>query len=182
MAFQSLIKTRQPVESVTLMSITLILRDISGIEEAALLMGTDANKRFLAQAGMSNTEMDKTSPYDLIIAVRGDEDIPDVTIAKAEGLMASSTVVVMPYEAHHPMTVRSVCLALANANFAVISVAGQYAAAVAWATLRQGLHVLLFSDNVSLEDEIAFKQQTVENDLLMLCPGAGTAILNGMAL
>ena len=36
---------------------------------------------------------------------------------------------------------------------AVISVASRYAADEAWEALR-GLHVLLFSDNVSMEDEM----------------------------
>ena len=65
---------------------------------------------------------------------------------------------------------------------AVISVAGRYAAAEAWEALRSGLHVLLFSDNVSLEDEIALKRMPVEHGLLLMGPGAGTAILNGVAL
>ena len=45
-----------------------------------------------------------------------------------------------------------------------------------------GLHVLLFSDNVSLEDEIALKHYAAEHGLLLMGPGAGTAILNGVAL
>jgi FdrA protein len=65
---------------------------------------------------------------------------------------------------------------------AVISVAGRYAAAEAWDALHLGLHVLLFSDNVSLEDEISLKRYAVEQGLLMMGPGAGTAILNGVAL
>ena len=58
---------------------------------------------------------------------------------------------------------------------AVISVAGRYAAAEAWDALHHGLHVLLFSDNVSLADEIALKQYAVEHGLLLMGPGAGTA-------
>jgi FdrA protein len=64
----------------------------------------------------------------------------------------------------------------------VISVAGQYATAEAWDALRQGKHVLLFSDNVSIEDEIALKRYAVDHDLLLMGPGAGTAIINGAAL
>ncbi len=60
--------------------------------------------------------------------------------------------------------------------------AGRYAAAEAWEALLHGLHVLLFSDNVSLEDEIALKHYAVEHGLLLMGPGAGTAILNGVAL
>jgi succinyl-CoA synthetase alpha subunit len=61
-------------------------------------------------------------------------------------------------------------------------VAGRYATEEAWDALFHGLHVLLFSDNVSLEDEIALKTYAREHGLLLMGPGAGTAILNNVAL
>jgi succinyl-CoA synthetase alpha subunit len=68
------------------------------------------------------------------------------------------------------------------ANVAVISVAGRYATDEAWDALSRGLHVLLFSDNVSLEDEIALKKYARQQGLLLMGPGAGTTILNNVAL
>jgi succinyl-CoA synthetase alpha subunit len=61
-------------------------------------------------------------------------------------------------------------------------VAGRYAAAEAWEAVRNGLHVLLFSNNVSLEDEVALKRYARDHGLLMMGPDAGTAIINGVAL
>jgi FdrA protein len=61
-------------------------------------------------------------------------------------------------------------------------VAGRYATDEAWDALSHGLHVLLFSDNVSLEDEIALKKYAREHGLLLMGPGAGTTILNNVAL
>ena len=69
-----------------------------------------------------------------------------------------------------------------GANVAVISVSGQFAADEAWEALYNGLHVLLFSDHVSQEDEIALKGYAREHELLVMGPGAGTAILNGIGL
>ena len=69
-----------------------------------------------------------------------------------------------------------------DGNLAVISVAGRYATDEAWEALTRGLHVLLFSDNVSLEDEIALKKYASEHGLLLMGPGAGTAIINNVAL
>ena len=60
--------------------------------------------------------------------------------------------------------------------------AGRYAAAEARTALEAGLHVLLFSDNVPLEDEITLKKLAVEHGLLCMGPDAGTAIINGVAL
>ncbi len=41
---------------------------------------------------------------------------------------------------------------------------------------------MLFSDNVSVEDELALKQLAHEKGLLMMGPDCGTAIINGAAL
>ena len=41
---------------------------------------------------------------------------------------------------------------------------------------------MLFSDNVSLEDEVALKREAVERGLLVMGPDCGTAIINGKPL
>jgi FdrA protein len=67
-------------------------------------------------------------------------------------------------------------------NLALISVPGAYAAIEARQALLAGLHVLLFSDNVSLEQEIALKTLAAKRGLLMMGPDCGTAIINGVGL
>jgi succinyl-CoA synthetase alpha subunit len=42
--------------------------------------------------------------------------------------------------------------------------------------------VFLFSDNVSLEEELALKRLAASKGLLMMGPGCGTAVINGIAL
>ena len=69
-----------------------------------------------------------------------------------------------------------------NANLAVISVPGAYAARVARKALNQGLHVMMFSDNVSLEEEISLKKEAHEKGLFVMGPDCGTAIINGQGL
>ncbi len=69
-----------------------------------------------------------------------------------------------------------------EAQIAVISVPGPYAALETQQALRAGLHVFLFSDNVALEDEIALKQLARERGLLLMGPDCGTALLNGAGL
>jgi FdrA protein len=70
----------------------------------------------------------------------------------------------------------------AGANLAVIAVNGAYAAREARTALEAGLHVMLFSDNVPLEDEIALKRLAHDSGLLMMGPDCGTAIIGGVAL
>ncbi|MGB5068601.1 MAG: transcriptional regulator, partial [Albidovulum sp.] len=65
---------------------------------------------------------------------------------------------------------------------ALISVPGDFAAAEARKALRRGLNVLMFSDNVPLEDELSLKQEARDLGLLMMGPDCGTAIINGAPL
>jgi succinyl-CoA synthetase alpha subunit len=48
--------------------------------------------------------------------------------------------------------------------------------------LRAGLHVMLFSDNVPLETEIALKGEAAARDRLVMGPDCGTAIVAGVPL
>jgi FdrA protein len=69
-----------------------------------------------------------------------------------------------------------------QANLALISVPGEFAPHEARRALERGLHVLLFSDNVPLEDEAALKRLASERGLLMMGPDCGTAIIAGTPL
>src|SRR5207245_9175781 len=64
-------------------------------------------------------------------------------------------------------------------NLAIVSVPGPYAALEAHKALSAGLHVLLFSDNVALDDEVELKERGVRLGRLVMGPGAGTARLGG---
>ena len=72
--------------------------------------------------------------------------------------------------------------ALAGANVALVSVPGEYATLEAHRALSRGLHVFLFSDHVSVEDEVALKRRGAERGLLVMGPGCGTAMLGGVGL
>ncbi len=69
-----------------------------------------------------------------------------------------------------------------QANLALISTPGEYAAAEALKALRLGLHVMLFSDNVTLEDEVMLKREAERRGLMVMGPDCGTAIVAGVPL
>jgi FdrA protein len=71
---------------------------------------------------------------------------------------------------------------LGDSNVAVISVPGDYAPLAAYEALSADLHVLLFSDNVPLDKEIALKDYARSRGRLLMGPGAGTALLGGVGL
>src|SRR5262249_56999924 len=81
-----------------------------------------------------------------------------------------------------PRTLDSALRQVPDANLAMISVPGEYAKLEALAALRRGLHVFLFSDNVSLADEVELKQFALRRQLLCMGPDCGTAYVNGIGL
>jgi FdrA protein len=180
-AIRYLIKTSQYYDSVSLMSVAHHVRTLPGVEDFALVMGTEANKSLLAQAVPLTAEVQAASSTDLILMVKGEESVLDSALRAAEKRLSQRPGTVHGYE-RRPRTLRNAFRSCPDSSLAVVSVAGMYAAAEAWDALHQGLHVLLFSDNVTLDDEIALKHYAVEHGLLMMGPGAGTAILNGVAL
>ncbi|HEX6691252.1 MAG TPA: hypothetical protein VF110_08930, partial [Burkholderiales bacterium] len=68
---------------------------------------------------------------------------------------------------------------LPGANLALISVPGAFAALEARKALERGLHALIFSDNVPLEDELALKRLARDRGLLLMGPDCGTALIAG---
>lgn len=182
MAVRAVIKLSLYNDSVTLMNIARELRAVPGIDDAALVMGTAANKKLLSQADLFPPQVESSSPDDLIIVVRGDDASVDQAIEAAEALLAKGLARKTEAAEHVPKSVRSAIRSLGIPSATVISVAGQYAADEAWQALAQGSHVLLFSDNVSLGDEIHLKRYAVGKGLLLMGPGAGTAIINGVGL
>jgi FdrA protein len=182
MAVKTLIKPAEYHDSVRLMLAARELSGLEGVQDAAVLMATEANKSILADAGLLTDDVRKAGPNDLVIAVKaGTDTLAESALQKAEGLLKKKAVAEEGGETL-PKTIRGALTSHPAANVAVISVAGRYAADEAWEALTHGLHVLLFSDNVSLEDEIALKQYARDHGLLLMGPGAGTAILNQVAL
>jgi FdrA protein len=81
-----------------------------------------------------------------------------------------------------PRSLGAAAAELAGANVALVSVPGEYAALEAHRALSRGLHVLLFSDHVAVEDEVALKRRGAAGGLLVMGPGCGTAMLGGVGL
>ncbi len=185
---KTIVKKSEYHDSVSLMLVAQELARLPGVSDAAVVMATEANKGILSDAGMVSVEIQAATPNDLVIVVKATQDASeaalDGALAAADNLLyqRQKTAETLHAGGFAPKTFSSAFKSAPQANLAVISVAGRYAAAEAWEALRQGVHVLLFSDNVSVADEIALKSYAVEHGLLLMGPGAGTAILNGVAL
>lgn len=182
MIVQALIKPGEYHDSVSLMLVARELARQPGVQDAAVVMATEANKSILAGSGLLTAEVQAAGANDLALAVSAvDPSSARQALEKADELLKKKAAPETAGE-FRPKSIRGALSLLPDANLAVISVAGRYAAGEAWEALHRGLHVLLFSDNVSLEDEIALKEYACQHGLLLMGPGAGTAILNGVAL
>jgi FdrA protein len=180
---KTLIKRSEYHDSVTLMLVARELGKLPGVKDAAVIMGTEANKGILKEAGLLTPEAQAALPNDLVIAVSAEGVVAEDALAQAETFLKKKREASQGSHAERrPRSIRSAVKSSTGANVAVISVAGRYAADEARDALRHGLHVLLFSDNVSLDVEIALKTYARDRGLLLMGPGAGTTILNGVAL
>ncbi|MGE5170810.1 MAG: acyl-CoA synthetase FdrA [Rudaea sp.] len=170
-------------DSVALMRISRAIESFPGVEAAALMIGSATNRRLMQDAGLLDDEGCNAGPNDLVLAVRA-ESMPHATAALAEGerlLQAPATGEAGAGE-WHPKSLDTALAQLPGANFALISVPGEFAAAEARRALSRGLHVMMFSDNVSLDDEVALKREARARGLLMMGPDCGTSIIGGVPL
>ena len=171
-------------DSVTLMQLTHDLQVIDGVRRATVMMATPANRALLRDAGILTPDGDTASPNDLIIAVEADDMAAAQAGAQAAeaALSTSRPSALTRQTSYRPHTLRSALTTFDGANLALISVPGLYAGREAMKALRAGLHVMLFSDNVPVTSEIELKRFARDRGLLMLGPGCGTAIIDGVPL
>jgi FdrA protein len=174
------------LDSVVQMAGTRAALDVDGVEWAAAAMATPANVSTLVERGFERDQLGSASANDLFIAVDGaDDGSAEKGLAAAEDRLFSGPSGAGREEeddGRQPRTLDEALAAQPGTNVAVVSVPGDYAALEAHKALSAGLHVLLFSDNVSVEDEIALKDRAAEVGRLVMGPGAGTAMLGGTGL
>jgi succinyl-CoA synthetase alpha subunit len=124
-------------------------------------------------------------PNEIVVAVSGTDEACDAALAKADALLKQSAAGGRDEGGGAPQPVTSIQMAVAENpahNFALISVPGDYAAAEAMKALRLGMNVMLFSDNVPPESERALKLFARQQNLMVMGPDCGTAIVNGVPL
>jgi FdrA protein len=170
-------------DSVTLMLVAQAVLKLPGVQDAAVVMGTPANREIIAAAGLLTPEAVGARPDDLLIVIKAEDEASALAaLAQADEILAAKAPRAETGAVQRPKSLAAAIAVKPGVNLAVISIAGRYAAGEAHTALENGLHVLLFSDNVPLEDEIALKELAAERGLLCMGPDAGTAIINGVAL
>ncbi len=170
----------QYYDSVTLMRISAGVQETPGVVSAMVGMGTALNLELLENMGISAPE--GVGPNDLVIgiAANNEEALENAFVAAEEALSAKKKKGEATQRTYK--TIGQVAALEEGYNLALISVPGAHAAREARNALENDMHVFLFSDNVTMEQEIALKKLACQRGLLMMGPDCGTAIVNGAPL
>lgn len=172
------------LDSLLLMSATVSMEECAGVEWAGAVMATPRGLEELAGGGFTGSELSATGANDLVLAVRASDE------AALEAALEAGWQAAFAEHDHArtdtaelmPASIAEAVLANPEVNVAIVSVPGEYAALEAHHALTAGLHVLVFSDGVSVEEEIELKERAAALGRLVMGPGAGTAVLGGTGL
>jgi FdrA protein len=168
-------------DSVVLMQLQRKLAALPEVDDAGVVMGTEANKELLEDFDLLTEEGKLAKPDDLLIVVRAsNEATAQEALDQVDKLLKEKRTALS--QEFRPRSLELAVKQLPEASWALISVPGRYAAGVAEESLKLGLHVFLYSDNVSIEDEVRLKEMAKEKGLLVMGPDCGTAIINGIGL
>ena len=179
---RALVRKDSYYDSVFLMQISADVKKLDGINEAVVAMGTEMNLDLIGEMGLGTDEVSACTANDLVVALdAADESALEAATGAVDRLLTARKRGGTE-QAYRPGTLAEAVEILDGANLAVISLPGEFAAREARKALQAGLHVMLFSDNVSVEQEVALKKLAVKRGLLMMGPDCGTAIINGMPI
>ncbi len=184
MLHTTLIRHNLYSDSVSLMRMGNQAKALAGVEDVLIGMATELNKELLEAMGCMTPDAMNAGPNDLLIGiVAHTQEALDASLTEVDALLQNKKRA--PGKERQGASFETIGDAVDQGegyNFAVISVPGAYAARECRIALEHGLNVFLFSDNVSVEDEVRLKKLANERGLFLMGPDCGTAIINGVPL
>jgi FdrA protein len=169
-------------DSVTLMRMSQVVASRESVSAAIVAMATPLNLELYERLGFDPAAVADASPNDLLVAVRADDDAAlAAAMAEAEAQLTAAAPDSAAFGTPPPP--RTVGSALrGGGTFALISVPGQHAFVEAMDAVVSGVSVMLFSDNVPIDQEILLKDEAARRGVLVMGPDAGTAVVGGLGL
>jgi FdrA protein len=171
-------------DSITLMRISRGLAESEGVQDALTAMGTDLNLDLLGQMGFPAPA--DAGPDDLVVAIRaGDEAGLRGARDLLESLLAAAPAASGARPPAGDAPARTIGAAAARdpgGTLALVSVPGPHAFVEAMDALESGRNVMIFSDNVPVEQEITLKDAAASRGLIVMGPDCGTAVVGGAGL
>jgi len=168
-------------DSVTLMRISQEVKSMDGVKDVLVGMGTTLNKDMARSMGILSEEAAGVGNNDLFIVFSlEDGENPQNIFERIEALLNPEHS--ESAEGYNPITLREGLKYAPEGNIVLISLPGQYVYEEAKFALENNRHVMIFSDNVPINQELELKQIAVEKGLLLMGPDCGTAIINKIPL
>lgn len=168
-------------DSVTLLQVSRDVAATDGVRAAQVAMATELNLEVLESMGF---DIPDATPNDMVVALHLErEEALDAALASVTAALAAAsgggsggaeTLAA-------PRTTRG-ALRRSGPGLSLISVPGQHAFVEAMDALDAGSDVMIFSDNVSVDQELTLKRTAAERNLLVMGPDCGTAVVGGLGL
>ena len=167
-------------DSVALMLLTRTLSQDNGISDPIVAMATTLNIELARTAGY---EIPEGSGSELLIAFRAEEEAISRCLQIIDELLNQSQDPTVAHENlnHRPRSLGRLATDW-KSDVALVSVPGEHAAYQAVEAIEAGAHPVIFSDNVSIKNELSLKKQATDLGLLVMGPDCGTVILDGVGL
>ncbi|MEU8172615.1 FdrA family protein [Microbispora hainanensis] len=167
-------------DSVTLMRVSRALTERPGVSVAVVAMATELNLGLARDLGFA---VPPATPGDLLVAVRAGSpaELEDAAAELERQLAAREQASGTRRGDAPPRTTRSAARTF-EASLALVSVPGEHAFAEALDAVESGLSVMIFSDNMPVEQEILLKDRARARGVLVMGPDCGTAVVGGAGL
>lgn len=179
---KTVVKKGSYQDSVVLMLLTNEISTIEGVKKVSIMMATPANKDIFKQSGLDTEELMNASANDMVVVADIDDDsLLDTIMEQVEVFLKKQSAASEGKKGAESVKSWDKALAkMPEANLAVISIPGAYAALEADRALDEGLNVFMFSDNVTIEDEKALKEKAHAKGLAVMGPDCGTGIIQSV--
>src|SRR5215203_5190801 len=163
------------------MQVSREVASTDGVSAVLVAMATPLNLELATNMGLAPDG--PASPEQLLIAIRAESDEALATALSAvDAALAARERSTGSAQAVPQRTIGAGLDELEGSALAIVSVPGQYAVAEAADAIAAGRSVLVFSDGVPVEHEVALKRAAHDAGVLVMGPDCGTAIVSGLAL
>lgn len=167
-------------DSVTLLQVSRAVQAAPGVVAAQVAMATGLNLEVLAGMGF---DVPASSPNDMVVALRLDDDADVATaLAAVDAALVPARPASGASEVAPPRTTGSALRRTGPDAVALVSVPGASATVEAMDAVEAGRDVMVFSDNVPVEEEVALKTYAASRGVLVMGPDCGTAVIDGVGL
>ncbi len=167
-------------DSVALLQVSRDVAATPGVAAAQVAMATELNVEVLQGMGFT---LPATSTNDMVVALRlDDESALAAALAAVDAALAAARKGSSGGEVTEPPRTTASALRRAGGDLALVSVPGASALVEAMDALDAGVDVMIFSDNVPVEQELAMKRLARDRGLLVMGPDCGTAVVGGVGL